>query len=270
MVGAVDMDVRQVEVDGRPVRYRVTGAGSPLVLVHGLAGSWRWWSSLLEPLGERRRVYVVDLPRFRRAVGGAELSAWLARWLDAADLERVDLVGHSLGGLVAAEFAALRPGRTRRVVLIAPAGIPCGRSLPTRAVSLVGALNDIRMSFPMVASDALRSGPISLARGAAFVSTHDLRTDLPEVGAPTLLVWGERDRLVPVRVAAEWQRLLPTSRLVRLSCGHVPMLEAPGELARYIIGFLDEELVDDSRDQVGARVVNGVRLAGDDDQPPVR
>ena len=122
----------------------------------------------------------------------------------------------------------------------------------------------------MVAADAFRAGPLALARGAAFVSTHDLRKELPEVWAPTLLVWGERDRLVPVRIAEEWQQLLPTSRLARLSCGHVPMLEAPGDLAGCMLAFLDEELADDSGDQVGTRVVNRVGLAGDDDEPSSR
>jgi pimeloyl-ACP methyl ester carboxylesterase len=264
------MDVREVAVDGRPVRYRATGTGKPLVLVHGLAGSWRWWSSLVLPLASRRRVHIVDLPRLGRTVRGTELSTWLEHWLDAAGLERVDLAGHSLGGLVAAEFAARRGSRTRRLVLVAPAGIPCGRSLPVRAVSLLGALNDARASLRMVAADALRSGPSAVARGVVFVSSRDLREELPDVRAPTLLVWGERDRLVPPRIAAEWQRLLPSSRLVWLSCGHVPMLEAPLDLAGCMLGFLDEELADDSRDQVGTRVVHRVGLAGNDDEPPSR
>ncbi len=264
------MDMQEVVVDGRPVRYRVTGTGPPLVLVHGLAGSWRWWSRLLRPLGERRRVHLVDLPRLGRGVDGAELTAWLGRWLDAASLERVDLAGHSLGGLVVADFAARRHERTRRLVLVAPAGIPCGRSVPARAVPLLGELYDIRASFALVASDALRSGPFALVRGTAFVSTRDLRAELPAVRAPTLLVWGVRDRLVPVRIAAEWQRLLPASRLVWLSCGHVPMLEAPRELARCMLGFLDEELADDLGDDVGTRVVDRVGLAGNDDEPASR
>jgi pimeloyl-ACP methyl ester carboxylesterase len=101
-----------------PVRYRVTGSGEPLVLVHGLAGSWRWWSPVLGPLAARRRVYVVNLPRLRHPVRAALLSKWLARWLDAAGLDYLELAGHSLGGLVAAELAATRPGAN-------PATRPC-------------------------------------------------------------------------------------------------------------------------------------------------
>jgi pimeloyl-ACP methyl ester carboxylesterase len=236
-----------VDVDGRSIPYRVTGRGEPLVLVHGLAGSWRWWTPVLEPLAARRRVHLVDLRRLRH-VPSAELSEWLARWLDAVGLDRVDVAGHSLGGLVAAELAATRPERTRRLVLVAPAGIPCGRSLPRRAVPLLGTLYDIRQSLPMIAADALRTGPLPMARAIGFVSRRDLRSELSAVRGPTLLIWGEGDVLVPVELADEWRRLLPDARLERLACGHVPMLEAPGEVAERMRAFLDEELADDAGD----------------------
>jgi pimeloyl-ACP methyl ester carboxylesterase len=247
----------------------VVGSGEPLVLVHGLAGSWRWWSPLLERLARMHRVHAIDVPRQRGSVPGTALSAWLARKLDEAELDQVDLAGHSLGGLVAAELAALRPERVRRLVLVAPAGIPCGRSLPGRSLPLVETLYDLRRSLPLVVSDALRAGPLGLAHGIAYVSSRDLWAELPEVRAPTLLLWGERDRLVPLWVAEEWQRLVPHARLELLPCGHVPMLEQPGAVADHIEAFLREELPNDPGDGRGSREVNGVRLAGDDDQPAV-
>jgi pimeloyl-ACP methyl ester carboxylesterase len=264
------LEVREVEVDGRGVRYRVTGTGRPLVLVHGLAGSWRWWSPMFEQLGTQREVNVVDLPRPQGVVQAADLSSWLGLWLDAAGLERVDVAGHSLGGLVAAELAACRQERIRRLVLVAPAGIPCGRSLPRRALGLVDALYDVHAWLPMVAADAIRTGPITLIRGIAFCSSRDLRRDLSTVRAPTLLAWGEHDRLVPFPIAREWQRMLPTARLAQLSCGHVPMLEAPQELAARMLSFLDEELGDDPGNHIGPRVMDGVRLAGNTDEPSSR
>lgn len=255
---------REVRVDGRPVRHRVAGSGDPLVLVHGLAGSWRWWSSLLEALAMQCRIYAVDLPRPGRSVGAAALSSWLARWLDAVGLERVDLAGHSLGGLVAAELAARSPQRARRLVLVAPAGIPCGRRLPARALPLVGALAALRGSLPMVVTDALRMGPVGLTRGIVFVSKCDLTPELPAIRAPTLIVWGKRDHLVPLSVAERWQQALPNARLVLLDCGHVPMLESPRELTAAVLAFLEEELADDLGDEVRPRVMDGVRLAGND------
>ncbi len=264
------VDVRELVVDGTSTTYRVAGDGEPVVLVHGLSGSWRWWGPVLEPLTERHRVYVPDLPQLGRRLPAAELTGWFGRWLDAAGLDRVDLVGHSLGGLIAAEVAAEQPSRARRLALVAPAGIPCGTSLLSRSARLTGTLYDLRRRLPTIVGDALRAGPLSLLRGAVFVSNRDLSVELASIRADTLLVWGEEDRLIPPRIAAEWQDVLPGSRLVRLHCGHVPMWEAPRELASCLLAFLDEELADDRRDEVGPRIVRGVRLSGDDDEPTLR
>jgi pimeloyl-ACP methyl ester carboxylesterase len=254
-------------VNRRPVE---AGAGKPLVLVHGLAGSSRWWSSVIEPLSARRHVYAVDLPAFPRRLEAVDLGAWLSRWLDSMGLERVDVVGHSLGGLVATQLATTSPERVRRLVLVAPAGISCGRGFVGRAFPLLHELVDIRSSLPIVVGDALRTGPVGITRGIRFVWTHDVRPTLPAVRAPTLLVWGESDRLVPARIAAEWHELIAESRIVHVHRGHVPMLEAPRELAECILAFLDEERTNDVGDEVRARVVNGMGLAGTHDQSPAR
>jgi pimeloyl-ACP methyl ester carboxylesterase len=245
-------------------RELVAGSGEPLVLLHGLAGSWRWWRPVVEPLARRRQVHALDLPR----VPPDELGGWLERRLEAEG--PVDLAAHSLGGLVAADVAARRPELVRRLVLVAPAGIPCGRSVPGRSLPLARSLYDVRGTLPVVVADALRAGPLGLARGIAYVSSRDLRGELAAVQADTLLLWGARDRLVPLWVAEEWQRVLPHARLELLACGHVPMLEQPEAVAAHMLAFLEQQLVDDSPDEVGPREVNGVRLAGHDDQPPVR
>ena len=195
---------------------------------------------MLPAFAVHRRVYALDLPRPSRAAPPSNWSTWLARWLDIAELERADVVGHSLGGIVAAELAAAYPERIRRLVLVAPAGIPCGRGLVGRAVPLAGALADLGAWLPMVVGDAVRAGPAAVVRAISFVSTRDLRAELGGVRAPTLLLWGDRDRLVPVRVADEWQRILHASRIVYVSCGHVPMLEAPEQVGDLLGRFFAE------------------------------
>jgi pimeloyl-ACP methyl ester carboxylesterase len=264
------MELRELELDGRRVRYRLLGEGAPVALLHGLSGSWRWWSPVCESLAARRRVYLVDLPPARRRLGASELAAWVGRWLTMVGLEHVDLVGHSLGGLVAAELAAHQPERVRRLVLVAPAGIPCGLGLPSRGFRLLETLYDVRGRMPTIVRDAVRAGPLGLLRGVAFVSYRDLRAELASVRAPSLLVWGEHDRLMPVAIAKEWQQALPGSQLVLLGCGHVPMWEAPDELAVGLLAFLEDELADERGDEVRPRVVNSVRLAWDAHEPRPR
>jgi pimeloyl-ACP methyl ester carboxylesterase len=263
----VVVEIRELLVDGSRTTYRVVGAGKTVVLVHGLSGSWRWWEPVLEPLAERRRVHLLDLPRLGRRLPAPELTGWLGRWLEAAKLESVDLIGHSLGGLIAAELAAEQPHRVHRLALVAPAGIPCGNTVFSRSVRLLGTLYDVRGRLPTIAYDGMRAGPFSLIRGALFASHRDLSAELASIQARTLLIWGEDDRLLPARIAAEWQRVLPGSRLVRLRCGHVPMWEAPRELASHLLDFFGDERVDHPGDKVGPGVVHGVRLTWNDDEP---
>lgn len=236
------------------------------MLLHGLSGSWRWWTPLIDLLGDSREMHFVELPRFGRRLGAKDGSAWLGCWLEAAGLGCVDLLGHSLGGLVAAELAACRHTQIRRLVLVAPAGIPCGRSVVGRTLPLIGALYDVRRRLPTIAADAVRTGPISLAHGMVYVLERDLRADVASIRVPALLVWGTRDRLVPLSVAEEWKRLFTKPRLVQLSCGHVPMWEAPRELAGAMLAFLEEDATEDVSDELGPGVVDGMRLARDDYQ----
>jgi pimeloyl-ACP methyl ester carboxylesterase len=256
-------------LEGTPVDYRVTGVGSDVLVLHGLSGSWRWWTQVAELLEHRHRLHFVGLPRLGRVRAG-ELAPWLVRFLDTAELEQVDVIGHSLGGLLAAELAGQHPARVRRLVLVAPAGISCERGVLGRSLPLLGELLDVRERVPTIVADGLRTGPVSLVHGVAYIWERDLRSELHAVTAPTLLVWGDHDRLVPARIAAEWQRLLPDSRLLRLHSGHVPMWSAPRELAASVLAFLGDEVADDPGDQIGLREVDGVGLTRDDDEPAVR
>ena len=226
---------RELDVDGERICWRVAGAGEPLVFVHGLSASWRWWRGVLLHL-ESREAHVVDLPR---RLAPADAAEWLGSWMDAARLGGADVVGHSLGGLVAAELAA-RPGAVRRLVLVAPAGVPTGRGVSGHVLPLLATLR--AAPLPLLAHamrDGLRARPASLLRGALYAVRRDIRDDLAAVRVPTLLVWGEHDPLVPPHLAEEWTRALPDVRLVVLpQAGHAPMFDAPAELAEHIRAFL--------------------------------
>src|SRR5437764_9156841 len=127
-------EAKTIDIGASVAHYRVQGSGEPLVLIHGLGGSSGWWVRNVEALSRHFTVYTVDLPGFGAmrkhrtpfSVRGAV--EWLASVLDALELERVSLVGHSMGGLISAIFAAERPARLDRLVLAAPAiGLPSRR-----------------------------------------------------------------------------------------------------------------------------------------------
>jgi pimeloyl-ACP methyl ester carboxylesterase len=204
--------------------------GVNIVLVHGLAGSSRWWRAVVPDLEARHRVEVLDLPR------GDPLDAVAPR------IDGAVLVGHSLGGLVCVRAALRHPERVRALVLVAPVGVPLARSLTQNLTPLVRAVVAApTVLVPLLVRDALRMGPFALARGAATAVGADVRAELSSLHLPTLLVWGSRDPLVPAELAEEWHRALPDARLAVLEgVAHAPMLECPHELARELLDFLEE------------------------------
>ncbi len=235
---------RTVHVAGQHVRFRVAGTGDAVVLVHGLAGSWRWWGRNVDALAANHTVYLVELPGFgamrRHRSPLAEAAASLHAWMDEVGLARADLVGHSLGGLVCARAAAERPESVRRLVLVAPAGADAGRTIRSYLVPL---LLTARRSSPtlvrMIAADAMRAGVRTLWRSTRELLADDVRTDLRAIAAPTLVVWGERDRHLSTRLTLGLERWAPDLRIERLSdASHWVQRDAPEHLNQLLIDFL--------------------------------
>jgi len=224
----------------------MVGEGEPVVLVHGLSGSTRWWIRNIAALAREYRVYLVDLPgfgamrRLRHHFVLAEAAAWLAAWMKAVGLEEAHLGGHSMGGYVCLRLAAQRPEAVRRLVLVAPAGVPARRPLFGHLVPLLLAARHATPSFlPVLAYDAVRTGPVTLWRAARDLLAEDVREDLRSIEAPTLLIWGEKDPLIPPAVGDLLREEIPNSRLLLLQrAGHVPMFDRPQEFDAALLAFL--------------------------------
>jgi len=227
-----------------------TGSGSPVVLVHGLSGSSRWWSRNVAALGEKHLVAAVDLVGFgrnRRFLGlprflptFAETTALLARWIETFG-EPVHVIGHSMGGQIAIALAAERPDLVRSLILVNAAGMPF-RLDPRPHVRAVpkppyGGIGIARVLVP----DFFRAGPASVAVAGARVVRGDMRDRMHRIRVPTLLVWGENDPLVPLVYGEAMQREIEGSRLVVIpGAAHVAMWDRPSEFNRIALSFLDE------------------------------
>lgn len=235
-----------IRVDGVRTRYKVTGTGEPVLLIHGLSGSTRWWRPVVPALARQYRVYLLDLPGFgaRRHRSPlrpfAELPGWVAAWMDAAGIESAHLIGHSMGGALALRLAAGAPRRVRRLVLVDAAAVPTSRFLPGYALPFARALRHLAPTFlPVLAFDAARAGPRTLRRAAADLLRQDLREDAAQVRAPTLIVWGAEDTLVPLRVGRLLRAQIPEARLLVLPhAGHVPMYDDPQVFDAAVLTFL--------------------------------
>jgi pimeloyl-ACP methyl ester carboxylesterase len=214
----------------------VSPDATPVVLVHGLSGSAGWWKDVVPELERRHHVHVFDLPK---RLGLEAAAGWLAERLQAEGVERAHLVGHSMGGLICARLAADRPEVVERLVLIAPVGVSRG---PRRA-HVLPLLRALRRSsprlLPLLARDAVRTGPRTLWRVTGEVLEADVRAHLEVIPAPTLVVWGGRDALLPPAMAEVFRAEIPNATLVVLEhASHVPMFDAAEELNRELAAFL--------------------------------
>lgn len=227
-------------------------AGPPLVLLHGLSGSWRWWRRSIDTLATRFRLLIPDLVGFgasrtRRPVPPLpDLAADLAEWIQARETGAVHLVGHSMGGQLAVHIAAERPELLRRLVLVDPSGLP----RVTGPVSALRFLWDIAPIWrwgdlrflPVVMGDALRAGPTALSSAARRIVEDDVRPLLPRIRARTLIVWGDLDTWIPTDHAERFRAAIPDARVAWLDgAGHNSMVDRPDQFNRVVLDFLTEE-----------------------------
>ena len=213
------------------------------MLVHGLSGSFRWWSRNLEALSQRFEVHAIDLPGFGGNRGRFTLDAAAAQliaWMDAREMTRASLIGHSMGGFIAADLAARAPERVERLVLADAPLLPSGRGLPGLAAA--GARSGWRLPLPflpVLVADALRAGPFTLRRAGHALLSADLTPRLSRIAAPTLVIWGERDRFFSVDYGRRVAEALPNAAFVAIpGAGHNVMWDQPAAFNRAVLDFL--------------------------------
>ncbi len=260
------MNERTIETrKGIKSRLLEAGEGPPLVYLHGAGGLYEQ-EPLLEALAARHRVYAPEWPGYGES-GGEELledmlDFALHGWyvVEALGLVRPDLLGHSMGGMIAAEMACLNPSALGRLVLIAPAGLWLDEH----------PIPDLFAMLPFELAAALfkdpKQGEAFLTRGVDFSNMEALQTFLVEnarrlgtagkilfpipnrrlskrlyrLTTDTLLVWGRDDRFVPPPYAERWQELLPDAHLAWIEdAGHMAPYEQTKSVHEAIESFLE-------------------------------
>jgi pimeloyl-ACP methyl ester carboxylesterase len=251
----------------------------PVVLIHGLTACWQSWLEQIPRLAaDGRRVIAIDLPGFgdspmpRDDISISGYGRVVESLCDQLDLGQVVVVGHSMGGFTAAELAIQFPKRVERLVLEAAAGISTNdvqrepmlagarlvagvlarfaassRALARRPRSRWVALN-VAIRYPGripadFAYELLRhAGAEGFLPALTAIIDYDYRERLSQIECPTLVVWGDKDMLVPLADADEYARVIPSSRKVVFEdTGHSPMMERPQTFNDVLAEFLAQE-----------------------------
>lgn len=233
--------------EGRRLRVTRYGQGQPVVFIHGLSGSGRWWQRNVPAFAPHYATYVIELvgyggSRHQRSLGVQDDARMIAAWLEEAKLENVSLIGHSLGGQVATRVVALVPQRITHLVLACSTGLLRGNAL-RMALKLPRAGVTGRLSFlPRIALDSLRAGLPNLWRSGQSLLRDDVSELLPMMTVKTLVLWGARDTLVPAELGRQLARAIPGAQFREFPrAGHVVMVDAPGEFNRAVLDFLSAE-----------------------------
>ncbi len=239
---------------------------TPILLLHGIGGRAALWAASLAALAPRR-VIAMDMPGYdgtRPALDGFEALADAAvALLDAQGVAQADVVGHSLGGMIALEMALRHPASVRRLVIVASSPAFGSRDPAFRESFLAARQKPLDAGIGMAGVAAAlvpgmlgpladpAAAPAAMAAMAsvdeaayratlATLTSFDRRPDLPRVTQPTLLIAGEADQTAPPRGMARMAEAMPDARLLVIpGVGHLLPLEAPGVFHAALHEFLN-------------------------------
>lgn len=268
---------RYVDVGGVKTRYREAGEGDPaILLIHGLGASLECWQKNMGPLAEEHRTIALDLVWFgktdkpAREITGGYFAEFLVGFMDAVGVKRSVLVGNSMGGMIAVKAAADYPERIAGLVLVNSAGfgpelawwlrlrseVPIARLMRPTMFSYRYAIRQL-VYDPSVVTDDLVSVFVEMSnqpgaqeahrrvlktgvdwRGLKRAALDEIIGSAHSIRVPTLIIWGQQDRVVPVAHAQVARKSIPNARIhIFDRCGHAPMIEKADEFNSLVMEF---------------------------------
>jgi pimeloyl-ACP methyl ester carboxylesterase len=259
---------QQIAIGGVQLHYSDEGNrldSTPLLLIHGTSSSLRTWDGVTAQLKNQYRIIRFDLPGFgltgpnpNRDYSTSYYNQVIDSLLSALHVSRVIIVGNSLGGSIATQYAIYQPAKVRGLVLVDAAGLPPAKKttgaigfklaqMPVinRLLTIITPRELVKKSlqdaygdtgkvtdslttqyFDMLTREGNRQALIDRMRQGWQVTDSNFLT---KVEAPTLIVWGSKDRLIPVENAELFQQKIKNSQVhIWENLGHVPMEEDPG------------------------------------------
>jgi pimeloyl-ACP methyl ester carboxylesterase len=254
-----------VTVRGTRVRMQAAGAGAPLLYLHG-SGDLGMWLPALSELAKTHRVHRPDHPGFsgsddRDGIDSVhDMAFFYLDLLDEIGADQVVVVGSSLGGWIGADLATIEPRRVSRLVLVDACGVRA--EVPTPDMF---AHSPVELAELLYHDDDMKAAAIRRAQGMdgdpelferylrnqiatahlgwnPYMHDPKLPHRLHRITAPTLILWGAHDRLVPTGYADRWAELLPKAEIAIIEeAGHLPLVERPEASLRVLRTFLGKE-----------------------------
>ena len=265
---AAKLDTRRIRAGDHDIVYLDGGRGEPLVLLHGFAANKDYWPAVAKFLVPHFRVIAPDVPGFGESARHPELRyavddqvERLRAFVQQLGLGPFHLAGNSMGGHLAAAYAARYPQDLKSLWLLAPAGVETAEPSELQGMIMRGdnpllvrdaagyeRLLRLCVARPRyvpgpflrcLAARAVAEGPFNAKIFADWLAKPAwLEARVEGLKVPTLVLWGDEDRLLHVSGAAILGRLIPGSRVVVMrATGHVPMLERPRETAQHFLEF---------------------------------
>src|SRR5579862_4433066 len=259
------MKTHQKLRDGKfSVEMEVTGKGEPLLFLHG-AGGLTGADPFLEDLGRNFKVYAPHLPGYGESTGGEHIddvidaALFYHELMDELKIPSANLVGHSMGGMLAAEVAALDIRRAKKLVLVGAAGFwlendPIPDLFSTDLDDLPAMLfhdpksplAQMMLALPWDNQELLTAMYVERTRRFSAASKflwpipdRGLKKRAYRIAAPTLLLWGASDKVIPPAYAREFQKHIRNSRVHLIKeAGHMVMYEQPAEFDKVVTEFL--------------------------------
>lgn len=274
----VEIDGRQVNVVEMG-----SGDHDPIVFIHGLAGSWQNWLENLPRFADSRRIIAMDLPGFgfsempEEKISIPGYGRFVAKLLGELGIARADIVGNSMGGFIGLELALQFPELVDRLVLVSAAGLTAEKQRNEPALAAMRRAENVlafysgwfaarsevlsrrprmrrlmmgvvtahpeRLPAPLIAEQVRGSGKPGFIDALDALTDYPIRERLGEIESPVLVVWGTKDRLVPVKDAYRFKELIGDNARVVVydDTGHLPQLERPADFNDELERFFDLE-----------------------------
>jgi pimeloyl-ACP methyl ester carboxylesterase len=251
-------------VYGQKIHYVEAGQGPALIFLHGLGAVKEIWAPNVGPFSAKYHVYSLDQIGFGRSDKPlldyriSTFSDFVYGFMQSQQLSKATLVGNSLGGWIALDFALQHPGMVDKVVLVDSAGLPWQSqpavNLNPASVAATRKMFNALFYDKKIATDEFveqvfanhmsNNDGYTIQRTLQGFSTENQFLDeakLASIHVPTLVVWGREDQLLPVAAGEKFRDHIPGAKMVVFDqCGHVPQIEKSAEFNKAVLDFLSK------------------------------